>query len=50
MYIVVRNGKSLQQNSEQETGNFKNEYRLRRGDIIKMGRLKFLVKDFRSDS
>lgn len=54
MFVVVRNVKSPQQNSGEqlpiETENFKSEYRVKRGDVIKMGRLKFLVKDFRSDS
>jgi hypothetical protein len=39
MFVVVRNTKSAQNNLD---------YRLRRGDIIKLGRIKFNVKDFKS--
>lgn len=41
MFIVVRNLKS---------SSTKSDYKLRRGDIIKLGRIKFKVKDFRTDS
>lgn len=54
MFIVVRNIKSQQLSQGNPAVNliekFKNEYRIKRGDVIKMGRLKFTVKDFRSDS
>jgi len=39
MFVVVRNTKSAQNNLD---------YKLNRGDIIKLGRIKFNVKDFRS--
>ncbi len=47
MFVVVRNVKSQPQNEEQP--RFSGEYKISKGDTIKMGRLKFLVKDFRSD-
>lgn len=46
MFVVVRNVKSLPKG--EEVPRFSNEYCINKGDIIKMGRLKFLVKDFRS--
>lgn len=48
MFVVVRNVKSQPQNEEQ-LQRFSGEYKISKGDTIKMGRLKFLVKDFRSD-
>ena len=39
MFVVVRNTKSAQNNLD---------YKLKRGDIIKLGRIKFNVKDFKS--
>lgn len=39
MFVVVRNTKSAQNNLD---------YKLNRGDIIKLGRIKFNVKDFKS--
>lgn len=52
MYVVVRNvkGKQGTQESAQTTADTeKYDYRINKGDIIKMGRLKFLVRDFRSE-
>ena len=46
MFVVVRNVKSEAHAEEQ---NFSGEYKVNKGDTIKMGRLKFLVKDYRSD-
>lgn len=46
MFVVVRNVKS---DSHAEDQNFSGEYKVNKGDTIKMGRLKFLVKDYRSD-
>ncbi len=40
MFIVVRNLKS---------SSTKSDYILRKGDIIKLGRIKFKVKDFRTE-
>ena len=40
MFIVVRNLKS---------SSTKTDYRLKKGDIIKLGRIKFKVKDFRTE-
>ena len=40
MFIVVRNLKS---------SSSKTDYRLKKGDIIKLGRIKFKVKDFRTE-
>lgn len=40
MFIVVRNLKS---------SSSKSDYKLRKGDIIKLGRIKFKVKDFRTE-
>lgn len=40
MFIVVRNLKS---------SSTKSDYKLRKGDIIKLGRIKFKVKDFRTE-
>jgi hypothetical protein len=39
MFVVVRNTKSAQNNLD---------YKLNRGDVIKLGRIKFNVKDFKS--
>jgi len=39
MFVVVRNTKSAQNNLD---------YKLGRGDIIKLGRIKFNVKDYRT--
>jgi hypothetical protein len=39
MFVVVRNTKSAQNNLD---------YKLNKGDIIKLGRIKFNVKDFKS--
>ena len=39
MFVVVRNTKSAQNNLD---------YKMNRGDIIKLGRIKFHVKDFKS--
>ena len=39
MFVVVRNTKSTQNNLD---------YQLHRGDIIKLGRIKFNVKDFKT--
>jgi len=39
MFVVVRNTKSAQNNLD---------YKLNKGDVIKLGRIKFNVKDFRS--
>ena len=39
MFVVVRNTKSAQNNLD---------YQLKKGDIIKLGRIKFHVKDFKS--
>lgn len=47
MFVVVRNAKSQPQGDDQP--RFSAEYRVNKGDTIKMGRLKFLVKDYRSD-
>lgn len=46
MFVVVRNVKA--NSSAEEQARFSGEYRMSKGDIIKMGRLKFLVRDFRS--
>ena len=43
MFVVVRNIK----NKDDET-DFKNEYKISKGDIIKMGRIKFQVRDYRT--
>jgi hypothetical protein len=40
MFIVVRNLKS---------SSTKTDYKLKKGDIIKLGRIKFKVKDFRTE-
>ena len=40
MFIVVRNLKS---------SSTKSDYKLRKGDIIKLGRIKFKVKDYRTE-
>ena len=48
MFVVVRNVKSLPKGDD--IPRFSGEYRINKGDIIKMGRLKFLVKDYRSES
>jgi len=47
MFVVVRNVKSQPQSDDQP--RFSAEYKINKGDTIKMGRLKFLVKDYRSD-
>lgn len=39
MFVVVRNTKSAQNNLD---------YKLNRGDVIKLGRIKFNVKDYRT--
>jgi hypothetical protein len=39
MFVVVRNTKSAQNNLD---------YKLNKGDVIKLGRIKFNVKDYRS--
>ena len=39
MFVVVRNTKSAQNNLD---------YKLNRGDIIKLGRIKFNVKDYKT--
>jgi hypothetical protein len=39
MFVVVRNTKSAQNNLD---------YKLGKGDVIKLGRIKFNVKDYRS--
>ena len=39
MFVVVRNTKSAQNNLD---------YKLNKGDVIKLGRIKFNVKDFKS--
>lgn len=43
MFVVVRNLKS-------QTNNVAEDYEIHKGDTIKLGRLKFCVKDFRTDS
>lgn len=48
MFVVVRNVKSLPKG--EDVPRFSGEYCINKGDIIKMGRLKFLVKDYRSQS
>lgn len=48
MFVVVRNVKSLPRG--EDIPRFSGEYKINKGDIIKMGRLKFLVKDYRSES
>jgi hypothetical protein len=40
MFIVVRNLKS---------SSTKTDYKLKKGDIIKLGRIKFKVKDYRTE-
>jgi hypothetical protein len=40
MFIVVRNLKS---------SSTKSDYKLKKGDIVKLGRIKFKVKDFRTE-
>lgn len=54
MYIVVRNMKAQKKDNaedpEVEKKPFSGEYKIGKGDTIKMGRLKFSVKDFRTDS
>ena len=50
MFVVVRNVKSQQQMKSEEQPRFSSEYKVNKGDTIKMGRIKFLVKDYRSDS
>lgn len=47
MFVVVRNVKSQPQGEDQP--RFCGEYKVNKGDTIKMGRLKFLVKDYRSE-
>jgi len=47
MFVVVRNVKSLPKG--EDIPRFSGEYRINKGDIIKMGRLKFLVRDYRSE-
>jgi hypothetical protein len=42
MFVVVRNLKSANRNVQ--------DYKLGRGDTIKLGRLKFAVKDFRTEN
>ena len=53
MFVVVRNLKSQKppedQAIETQANSFLHDHRLQRGDIIKLGRLKFSVKDFRTD-
>ena len=53
MFVVVRNLKSQKPAEEQaietQANSFLHDHRLQRGDIIKLGRLKFSVKDFRTD-
>lgn len=54
MFIVVRNLKSQQRQTEQEqqalaANPFMHDYKIQRGDTIKLGRLKFSVKDFRTE-
>ena len=39
MFVVVRNTKSAQNNLD---------YKLQKGDVIKLGRIKFNVKDYRT--
>ena len=46
MFVVVRNVKSMPKGDE--VPRFSGEYPISKGDVIKMGRLKFLVRDFRS--
>lgn len=48
MFVVVRNVKS--QGGAEPENKYANEYKINKGDTIKMGRLKFSVKDYRSDS
>ena len=43
MFVVVRNIKN-----KEEQSDFSNEYKISKGDIIKMGRIKFQVKDYRT--
>jgi len=49
MFVVVRNLKAKEGQPE-PASKFVNEYKINKGDTIKMGRLKFAVKDYRSDS
>ena len=48
MFVVVRNVKSLPKGDD--VPRFSGEYCIGKGDIIKMGRLKFLVRDYRSQN
>ena len=54
MYIVVRNMQTQKKDNPDdaliEKKPFNGEYKIGKGDTIKMGRLKFSVKDYRSDS
>ena len=54
MFVVVRNLKSQKPPESQEQPDNQqsilHDYRLQQGNIIKLGRLKFCVKDFRSDN
>ena len=50
MFVVVRNVKNNGQGPEAQADRFSSEYKLNKGDIIKMGRLKFLVRDYRCDA
>jgi len=55
MFVVVRNVKSQKapeepQTHEQQQNSILHDFRLQRGNIIKLGRLKFCVKDFRTDT
>ena len=51
MFVVVRNLKSQKppEDQPQQANSMLHDYRLQRGNIIKLGRLKFSVKDFRTD-
>jgi hypothetical protein len=49
MFVVVRNTKSAQNNlvSSENYNIFLQDYKLCRGDVIKLGRIKFNVKDYK---
>ena len=51
MFVVVRNLKSQKaaEGQPQNANSILHDHRLQRGNIVKLGRLKFQVKDFRSD-
>ena len=50
MFVVVRNLKSQKNQQSEAKPSFEHDHRLSKGDTIKLGRLKFRVKDFRTST